>query len=121
MNKKKIVITVATTMALVSNLALTRGGGTYALETVPKVTTTVSDDLSYRFTDPFFKEYVLHLCDTNGNGKLEQIEISRHGNMLTLDANGTYSAIIKQIKDLTGIELFSNLEYLNVWGILKTD
>lgn len=56
------------------------------------------------FPDDVFREYISDNCDTNGDGALSESEI---GETFIMELQGL------KIKDLTGLSLFFNVNYLN--------
>ena len=86
------------------------------LVNLPEATTVVNADGSVaindtNFPDQYFREYVLKHLDNLHDGVLDSFEIQ---NVKTISVqNITYSSNNKMIKDLTGIEYFTNLETLD--------
>jgi Leucine-rich repeat (LRR) protein len=64
------------------------------------------------FPDPIFREYVSENFDTNNSGYLSTQEAA---------AVTSIEVLLMSITDLTGIEYFTNLEYLNCMGNLLTE
>ena len=99
-SKAALLVMISISFVLLASLgaavhAATRAGDKYIID----------ENL---FPDPAFRQYVLDTIDENGSGALEDFEREK---VTAIDLSNGYNG--SKISDLTGIEFFPNLTYLD--------
>ncbi len=100
MNKKKIIISAAAAVVVLA------GGAYISYNAVTSLAISKKN-----FPDKIFRNYVAENFDTNHNRFLSDKEISQATRILLYDCD---------LEDLTGIEHFKNLEYLDCYNTKLT-
>ena len=100
-SKAALLVMISISFVLLASLgaavhAATRAGDKYIID----------ENL---FPDPAFRQYVLDTIDENGSAALEHIEREK---VIAIDLNNGYNG--SKISDLTGIEYFTSITYLDV-------
>ena len=102
MNKKKIIISAAAAVVVLA------GGAYISYNALTSTSLAISKK---NFPDKIFRDYVAENFDKDHNKFLSDTEISQAAKIILYDCD---------LKDLTGIEHFKNLEYLDCYNTKLT-